>query len=192
MSLTFIIGPPAVGKMTVGQELERRTGHKLFHNHVPIELVAPYFSYGTPQGRGLVNRIRSAFFDAFCANSDGSYIFTFVWAFGEPGESEYIEDLAEKFKVAGHEVFCVELTAPFDERLARNRSSNRLDHKPTKRNLDWSDQHIREVEGKYRFNSTPGEIPFDNYLYIDNTTKAASIVAAEICAAFGFASVDTA
>jgi hypothetical protein len=29
--LVFIVGPPAVGKMTVGHELSRRTGLKLFH-----------------------------------------------------------------------------------------------------------------------------------------------------------------
>lgn len=68
MPLIFIIGPPAAGKMTIGQELERRTGYKLFHNHVAIEVVAPYFSYGTSQGRSLVGRIRQAFFDAFAAD----------------------------------------------------------------------------------------------------------------------------
>ncbi len=45
------IGPPAVGKMTKGQELEKLSGYKLFHNHVTIEMVVPFFSYGTPEGR---------------------------------------------------------------------------------------------------------------------------------------------
>jgi shikimate kinase len=33
MNFIVIFGPPAVGKMTVGQELARLTGYKLFHNH---------------------------------------------------------------------------------------------------------------------------------------------------------------
>jgi shikimate kinase len=38
-TLVFIVGPPAVGKMTVGYELAAQTGLKLFHNHQTIELV---------------------------------------------------------------------------------------------------------------------------------------------------------
>lgn len=34
MKLVVIIGPQAVGKMTVGHALEKITGLKLFHNHV--------------------------------------------------------------------------------------------------------------------------------------------------------------
>lgn len=186
MPVIFIIGPPAVGKMTVGQELEMRTSFQLFHNHVAIEAVAPYFSYGTPEGRRLVGQIRRAFFEAFAANTENGYIFTFVWAFGEPGEREFIEGVAEQFRSAGHEIFWVELEADFDERLKRNRGENRLAHKPTKRDVAWSDGHIREVEEKYRFNSAPGELAYDNYLRIDNTSLSAKDVADRIQAAFAF------
>lgn len=33
----MIIGPQAVGKMTVAQELAKITGYKLFYNHITIE-----------------------------------------------------------------------------------------------------------------------------------------------------------
>ncbi|MCC5966807.1 MAG: hypothetical protein JJU24_11795 [Natronohydrobacter sp.] len=175
----------------MGQELERRTGYKLFHNHVPIEVVAPYFSYGTPQGRRLVGQIRRAFFDAFAADKENGYIFTFVWAFGEPGEREYIDGVAEQFRSAGHKVYWVELEAAFEVRLDRNRSENRLANKPTKRDLDWSDKHIREIQEKYRFNSISGELAYDNYLRIDNSNLAAAAVAKKICASFDFESKAT-
>lgn len=186
MSLIFIIGPPATGKMTVGQELERRTGFKLFHNHVAIEVVAPYFSYGTSQGRSLVGQIRRAFFDAFAADKTNGYIFTFVWAFGEPGEREFIEGIAQQFQTADHDVFWVELEATFEERLVRNRSENRLANKPTKRDIEWSEGHVREFEEKYRFNSTKGELAFDNYLRIENTHLSAKEVSDQICMHFNF------
>jgi len=51
MKFVLIFGPHAVGKMTVGQELAGITGLKLFHNHMTIDLVANFFSYGTEQGR---------------------------------------------------------------------------------------------------------------------------------------------
>ena len=52
--LVVLFGPPAVGKMTVGRELERLTGLPLFHNHMTIELVVPFFDFDTPQ---LVERV---------------------------------------------------------------------------------------------------------------------------------------
>ncbi|MEO6875756.1 MAG: shikimate kinase, partial [Opitutaceae bacterium] len=36
--LVFIVGAPAVGKMTVGDALAKRTGLRLFHNHLTIDL----------------------------------------------------------------------------------------------------------------------------------------------------------
>ena len=37
-----IIGPQAVGKMTVGQELAKITEYKLLYNHMTIEMVRTY------------------------------------------------------------------------------------------------------------------------------------------------------
>lgn len=44
MKFVLIFGPQAVGKMTVGHELEKRTDLKLFHNHMTIELVTPFLN----------------------------------------------------------------------------------------------------------------------------------------------------
>ena len=43
MKLLFMIGNAAVGKMTVGQELMKITGLRLFHNHMTIEPVIEIF-----------------------------------------------------------------------------------------------------------------------------------------------------
>ena len=58
MKFVMIIGPQAVGKMTVGQELAKITGLKLFHNHMTIELVTPFFNYSSEQGKKLVHSFR--------------------------------------------------------------------------------------------------------------------------------------
>ena len=39
----LIIGPQAVGKMTVGQELAKMTGYKLFYNHMTIERLSFFY-----------------------------------------------------------------------------------------------------------------------------------------------------
>ena len=41
MMLVILFGPPAVGKMAVGIELERQTGFRLFHNHMSVDPVMP-------------------------------------------------------------------------------------------------------------------------------------------------------
>lgn len=72
------------------------------------------------------------------------------------------------------------------ERLNRNRGENRLANKPTKRDIEWSEGHIRKIEQKYRFNSFPGELGYENYLRIENTNLSATEVSNEICEFFAF------
>ena len=58
MHLVMLFGPPAVGKMTVGREIARRTGYKLFHNHMSIEPILDIFEWGTPPFNRLTMLIR--------------------------------------------------------------------------------------------------------------------------------------
>lgn len=68
-TLIFIIGPPAVGRMAVGHELAQRTGLKLFHNHLSIELVLRFFPFGSPPFDRLVREFRRRIFEEV-ADSD--------------------------------------------------------------------------------------------------------------------------
>ena len=79
--LVLLTGPQAVGKMTVGQELEKITNLKLFHNHMTIDLVSKYFGYNTDKGRKLVNDIRMMVFKEVSNSSLEGIIFTFVMAY---------------------------------------------------------------------------------------------------------------
>lgn len=71
----------------------------------------------------------------------------------------------------------MELEADMNERLERNKSPHRLEHKPTKRNVDWSENELRESMEKYRLNSHKGEIENENYIKINNTNLSAAEVA---------------
>ncbi len=60
-----IIGPQAVGKMTVGQELSKITGYKLLYNHMTIELVRLIFDYDKKAYTKMNSLIRYEIFKNF-------------------------------------------------------------------------------------------------------------------------------
>ncbi|KLU55234.1 shikimate kinase [Paenibacillus sp. VT-400] len=177
MKLVIIFGPQAVGKMTVGQELEKITKLKLFHNHMTIELVSPYFSYGTPQGKRLVSLFRQEIFEEVAKSDLPGLIFTFVWALDAESDGEYIRKISELFTSQGGQVCYVELEADASERLERNKSPHRLLHKPTKRDIAWSERDLLDTMKHYRLNSEPGEIKHEHYIRIENTHKSPDEVA---------------
>ncbi|MGY3717445.1 AAA family ATPase [Sutcliffiella cohnii] len=177
MKCVLIFGPQAVGKMTVGQELEKLTGLKLFHNHMTIDLVSHFFSYSTKEGKRLVNLFREEIFNEVAKSDLEGLIFTFVWAFNLESDKEYVDRIAKKFEDNGGEVFYVELEANLEERLVRNKTPHRLAHKPSKRNLEWSENDLKSSVEKYRLNSLPGEIQKKNYVKIDNTNLSPAEVA---------------
>ena len=169
MKFVLLFGPQAVGKMTVGQELEKLTTLKLFHNHMTIDLVAPYFSYGSSEGKRLVGLFRKEIFEAVAKSDLYGMIFTFVWALDLKEDWDYVENVCNIFREQGSEIYYVELEADFDTRLERNVSPHRLECKPTKRDTEFTNKEIRRSNERYRLNSYDGEITFDKYLKINNT-----------------------
>lgn len=177
MKFVLIFGPQAVGKMTVGHELEKITELKLFHNHMTIDLVNPFFDYGTKEGKRLVSLFRQEIFEAMARSNQYGMIFTYVWAFDIKSDWDYVKDVTRIFESHGGTVYFVELEAEVAKRLDRNKTPHRLEHKPTKRNIEWSESDLLESVEKYRLNSFEGEIQSENYIRIDNTDLSAEQVA---------------
>ena len=63
MTLVIIFGPPAVGKMAVGLELERLTGFRLFHNHMTVNPIIRLFPFESAPYRRLVTELRRRIFE---------------------------------------------------------------------------------------------------------------------------------
>jgi hypothetical protein len=177
MKLIIIFGPQAVGKMTVGHELEKITKLKLFHNHMTIDLVSNFFSYSTPTGKKLVKLFRQEIFNEVAASDLEGLIFTYIWAFSEKSDWDYVAEITKIFKDKGGEIYYVELEAEIEARLVRNKSEHRLAHKPTKRDLNFSEKNLKDDMIKYRLNSLEGEIKEPNYLRINNTNMNPEVVA---------------
>lgn len=170
----LIVGPQAVGKMTVGHELEKITQLKLFHNHLTIELVQPFFDYGTPAGSRLVKLFRKEMFEEFAKSDIYGVIFTWVCRFDQQVDLDYLNETIAFFEAEETEVCLVELQADIEERLERNKSDHRLTHKATKRDIEWSEAHLKETADKFRLNSLDGEITRENYIKINNTHLTAA------------------
>ncbi|GIP44937.1 hypothetical protein J45TS6_33960 [Paenibacillus sp. J45TS6] len=177
MKFVIIFGPQAVGKMTVGQELARKTGMKLFHNHMTIDLVSNFFSYSSPAGKRLVNLFRKEIFEEAAKSDLTGLIFTFVWALDLPEDRDYVEKISSIFTSQGASIYYVELEADTEERLRRNQTPNRLEHKPTKRDITFSKQDLLDTVKQYRLNSLEGELSGENYVRINNTQVDAENVA---------------
>ena len=112
-------------------------------------------------------------------------IFTLMMDFDMPSEWEYLEHIKEIFEPYGTEFYYVELIAPQEIRLQRNTTENRLKHKPSKRDIETSRQRLLNDDANHRCVSREGEIPFENYLRIENSDKEPETVARLIKDAFG-------
>jgi len=170
MKLVVILGPHAVGKMTVGQELAKMTGLKLLHNHMTIELVRNFFDvHGSAEGQKLNALFRREIFEAVAKSDLPGLIFTYMYDFDNPSEHEYIKAIIALYESYGAKTYVVELCAEFEVRIERNKTENRLENKPSKRNIARSEALFRNIERRHRLNSSDSEVPFRNWLKIDNT-----------------------
>ncbi len=174
MKLLLLFGNAAVGKMTVGQELAKITGLRLFHNHMTIEPVLEIFGQFNT---AAIMRLRQVVFEEFAKTDNYGMIFTYMWAFDQKTDWDYVEHIKRIFEPYDTEFYYVELVASRETRLKRNATENRLMHKASKRNVELSNQRLISDDTQYRLESLEGEIPFDNYMKIDNTSLAPDVVA---------------
>ena len=174
MKLVFIIGDAAVGKMTVGQELMKITDLRLFHNHMTIEPVIEIF--GRYDGKTIFE-MRDLTFRNFAASGSEGMIFTLMMAFDCREDWDYLEHVKSIFSPCNTEFYYVELIAPQEIRLKRNVSENRLKNKASKNDIETSNQRLINDDKNHRCVSYEGEIPFENYLRIENSNMEADAAA---------------
>ena len=171
MKLVLIVGDSAVGKMTVGQELQKLTGLRLFHNHMTIEPVLEIFQDFNVD---VILKLRYLIFEEFVKTDHAGMIYTCMWDYDAQEDWDIMNKILGIFE--GAQIYCVELTAPLDVRLQRNATENRLRHKASKRDIEASNARLLKYS-KRRFISRDGEIPIENFIRIDNSNLDADAVA---------------
>jgi hypothetical protein len=170
LKLLFIIGETAVGKMTVGQELMKITDLRLFYNHLVVEPVVELFG---EKRLDTVLRLRTVFFEDFAASDMYGIICTNDINFNKQGSLDYINWVIGFFD--GADVYFAELCAPLEVRIQRSKTENRLAHKPSMKNLEQMEKYMRDKMNDR--NGDRGEVPFENYIKIDNTDLPPDAVA---------------
>lgn len=187
--LLIVIGPPAVGKMTVGRAVCAASDFRLFHNHHTIEPLADVFGFGSPSFDALKDELRMRIIEV-AAEHGVRLVFTFVWPVDEEADARIVRQYLAPYVDRGLRVSFVELYAGLETRLVRNVQPDRVAAKPSKSDLAWSDAHVRELEDGYRMNTDPAD-PTSHadavlrdfpHLRLDNTDLSPEETAARILA----------
>lgn len=137
--------------MTIGRAVAASSTFRLFHNHMTIEPLLETFGFGTPPFDTLNREFRRRVLEE-AAKHGVDLIFTVVWALDSQDDRTEMESYASIFE----EVAFVELRADLETRLSRNRTQERLLHKASKRNVQWSDDNVRQMETEWVMTSTAG------------------------------------
>ncbi|WP_309648020.1 hypothetical protein [Nocardioides sp.] len=185
--LLVIFGPPAVGKTTVARAVCARTDDKLFLNHHTVEPLADLFGMGTPPFRALTGEFRRRVVEEAAA-ADVALVMTMVWNLGGVEDARWMGGLVAPYADEGLPISFVELAADLETRLERNRGEDRLIAKPSKRDLAWSEAHLRERERWVMNTDQATALPADDvlaahrHLRLDTRRLAPDVAAEQIIA----------
>ena len=175
----FIIGAPASGKMTIGQELSRLTDATLLYNHQAIDFALEIYQDYTEEMWEFVRGITFSFLGV-SARNQRSVILTDVIDFSNQYQLMYLKQIQDLLDNFHQEILFVELETSLVERLHRNRTENRLKQKPLKRHIEVSEREILETAETLQLNSQHQPNELHHYLKINNTNLSAEEAAKQI------------
>ena len=182
-NLIIVCGPQAVGKMTVAESLRDKLRYNMMMNHDSIEVSDRIFGFATPAQKEFSEIFREKAFE-LAVKHDIDLIFTYVCAFDEQEEQDYLNSLKEMFEQNGGGFYFVELSADLEARLYRNETPHRMERKASKKDVVWSRENLLTAAQKYRLNSNEDEVWFEHHLKIDNTNLTPDQAADRVIEAF--------
>lgn len=102
-----------MGKLTVARELAARTGYRLFHNHLTVDLLLSVFGFGSEPFIDLRESIWLSVFGRIGQIAAPGVIFTF--APETTVRPAFVAQAVAAAEAAGADVRFVELVCPMDE-----------------------------------------------------------------------------
>src|SRR5690606_24744311 len=149
-------------KLTVALEVARRTGYKVFHNHLTIDAVSPVFEFGTGPFWKLVHQFRIETISE-AARQNVDLIYTFCYA--KDSDDAHVEQILNAVETGGGEVCFVLLTAEKCEIEKRLLSESRQNHSKLK--------NVKLLNETWEKHDLFSPVPFGESLTIDNTALSA-------------------
>ena len=159
MKIVFIYGPPEVGKLTVGRELAKITGFKLFHNHLTTDLVSSIFPFGHRVHSQLMEKIRLEVIETAAREKIKGMILTYVYYVRE--DDSFVKDVSRIIKKYHGKIYFVKL---FCEREELHK---RIKHPERKRFTKL--KNIALLKRLMKEHDMIGNIPFERTFVVDNT-----------------------
>lgn len=170
MKLVFIYGPPATGKYTVGKELAKITGFKLFHNHLTHDLIESLFDFEDEIFQKLSEKYRLDLIETAAKYGIKGVIFTFCYAKGV--DEKFVKKVIEAVENHGGKIHFVQLYSDKKELYKRVMLPSRKQLNKIK-----ARRTLKKSLSKWKLFS---KIPFVSSLSIDNTNVSAKKTASRI------------
>jgi tRNA uridine 5-carbamoylmethylation protein Kti12 len=159
MKLIIIYGPPAVGKLSVGKELSKLTGYKIFHNHLAIDFIESVLDRKNAKFWELLDKYRLELIEIAGKNGVEGLIMTSVHINGP--NDKFIKDIMEIMGNNSGSYHFVKLECNIEEMKKRLQNPSRKKHGKLI-NVDILEKFMSE-------NDVTSEIHFVDSLKIDNT-----------------------
>ena len=175
VQLVFLYGPPGVGKYTVAVELAARTGFRLLHNHLTVNLVSAVFVRDSDVWLRMLRKVRRDLLTE-AAHHNVNLIMTGVFN-GTLENVNAWRTMLEPFEAEGGSVLFVQLTCEREELFRRVGQEDR-------RTLDKLVDRGRMSELLERFDMF-SPAPFGRHLSLDITHVAPADAATAIIQHYG-------
>ncbi len=159
MKLIFLYGPPASGKYTIAKAIAQKTGYKLFHNHLTVDLAKGVFDYGTKAFWELVHKIRLDIFEKAAKENISGMVFTYVYE--KDSDDSFVKQVLEKVNSNGGEIIFVQIYCDKETLLERVKEDSRKQFQKVK-----TEKGLLEM---LNHGDLFSEIPFVENNIIDNT-----------------------
>ncbi len=79
MNLIIIYGSQGVGKLTIARQFAEKSGYRLFHNHVSVDVARTLFDFGDEGFNEVVWAVRTLVFEQAAKHNMPGLIFTWLF-----------------------------------------------------------------------------------------------------------------
>ena len=166
----FLLGAPAVGKKTIGKEIEKITGYPLFDNAKTVDIARLLFDFGTDEYRTYRNKLRFQFYEKLTKSKLVGLVSTYCYS--SPENSLYLQNvssLLSKFEWQTYFVMLKASQATLKERVVTNSRHSKITFYDAASLCQW-------------FNGNPlyENLPFKDVIVFDTELSPPQVVAEKI------------